>query len=256
MRPRGATVNDASARSRRRRLSRGHDGGRGVDSGDGSRSPVPVALERHGAARNQVGVMLVRLPLIVGDPDERLRMIVEQSRVEKMTARDQGTLEFMRGPVGARIMTRLAARQRLVGGFVTDVHGPDRPQKLAGAPIERIRPVAVLAANVRLGVGALSVGGRLGLGIHSDAAHVPGAPFADALRKELARLTRVTRGHPRVSVARMTDHRTDQPAQADESPTGGDQTTEDQLEADNRSRRTCSSPLTRTHRRPESRNRT
>lgn len=31
----------------------------------------------------------------------------------------------------------------------------------------------------------------------------------------------------------MTDHRTDQPEQADESPTGGDQTTEDQLEADN-----------------------
>ena len=32
----------------------------------------------------------------------------------------------------------------------------------------------------------------------------------------------------------MTDHRTDDdPAAADDAPTGGDQTTEDQLEADN-----------------------
>lgn len=188
MRPRGATVNDGV-------LAAVAAGYRAAMTAVGEPIPetfpvsVPVALERHGAARNQVGVMLIRLPLIVGDPDERLRMIVEQSRSEKMTARDQGTLEFLRGPVGARIMTRLAARQRLVGGFVTDVHGPDRAQRLAGAPIERIWPVAVLAANVRLCVGALSVGGRLGLGIHSDAAHVPGAPFADALRKELARLT-------------------------------------------------------------------
>jgi len=36
------------------------------------------------------------------------------------------------------------------------------------------------------------------------------------------------------TVASMTDHRTDDQATADdESPTGGDQNTEDQLEADN-----------------------
>ncbi len=188
MRPRGATVNDAV-------LAAVAAGYRAAMTAAGEPIPerfpisVPVALERHGAARNQVGVMLVRLPLTVGDPDERLRIIMEQTRVEKIAARDQGTLEFMRGPLGARIMNRLAARQRLVGGFVTDVHGPDRPQTLAGAPIERIWPVAVLAANVRLGVAALSVGGRLCLGVHFDAAHVPGLEFADALRTELARLT-------------------------------------------------------------------
>ncbi len=188
MRPRGSTVNDALLAS----VAAGY---RAALSAAGERIPdrlpvsVPVALERRGAARNQVGVMLVRLPLTVPDPDERLRLIGAQTRIEKAAARDQGTLEFMRGPAGARIMNRLARRQRLVGGFVTNVRGPERAQRLAGAPIGPIWPVAVLAANVRLGVAALSVGGRLCLGIHFDAAHVPGAEFARAVSEELRRLT-------------------------------------------------------------------
>jgi hypothetical protein len=43
----------------------------------------------------------------------------------------------------------------------------------------------------------------------------------------------VTGRRRRVSVALMTDHGSTGPAPDDESPTGGDQTTEDQLEADN-----------------------
>ena len=188
MRPRGSTVNDALLAS----VAAGY---RAALSAAGERIPdrlpvsVPVALERRGAARNQVGVMLIRLPLTVSDPDERLRLIGAQTRIEKAAARDQGTLEFMRGPVGARIMNRLARRQSLVGGFVTNVRGPDQAQRLAGAPIGPMWPVAVLAANVRLGVAALSVGGRLCLGIHFDATHVPGDEFARAVGEELRRLT-------------------------------------------------------------------
>jgi len=188
MRPQGSTVNDALLAS----VAAGY---RAALTAAGERIPdrlpvsVPVALEQRGSARNQVGVMLIRLPLTVSDPDERLRLIGAQTRIEKAAARDQGTLEFMRGPTGARIMNRLARRQRLVGGFVTNVRGPEQAQSLAGAPIGPMWPVAVLAANVRLGVAALSVGGRLCLGIHFDAAHVPGAEFADAVSEELRRLT-------------------------------------------------------------------
>jgi diacylglycerol O-acyltransferase len=188
IRPREATVNDAL-------LAAVAAGYRAALEAAGENIPerlpvsVPVALERHGSARNQVGVMLVRLPLGTADPDERLRLIAAQTRVEKLEARDQGTLEFMRGPVGARIMDRFARRQHLVGGFVTNVRGPAGLQHLAGAPIERIWPVAVLAANVRLGVAALSVSGRLCIGIHFDAQNVPGDAFARAVHHELARLT-------------------------------------------------------------------
>lgn len=149
---------------------------------------IPVALRRHGSSGNQVGVMLVRLPLGVLDPDSRLRLIADQTRVERERARDQGTLEFMRGPRGARIMDRVGRRQRLVAGFVTSVPGPRSRMYLAGAPVAAIWPVAVLAANVRLGVAAASYAGRLWCSVHFDQTSVPGAVFAQAMKGEFARL--------------------------------------------------------------------
>lgn len=188
VRPLGATVNDAL-------LASVASGYRAALPAAGEQVParlpvsVPVALRRRGTSGNQVGVMLVRLPLDVAAPDDRLRLIAEQTRAEKVQAREQGTLEFMRGPVGARIMDRVARRQHLVGGFVTNVPGPAGTLRLAGAPVVAIWPVAVLAANVRLGVAAVSYAGRLSCGVHFDAANVPGAAFVRAMSEELARLS-------------------------------------------------------------------
>ncbi|ADX74549.1 acyltransferase, WS/DGAT/MGAT [Pseudarthrobacter phenanthrenivorans Sphe3] len=187
VRPKGATVNDGL-------LAASAAGFRAALMAAGEPVPAwlpvsePVALRRRGTAANQVGVMLVRLPLGEPDPDERLRLIAEQTRVEKPQARDQGTLEFMRGPVGARIMDRLGRRQHLVGGFVTNVPGPEGTFRLAGAPVVALWPVAVLAGNVRLGVAAVSYAGNLCCGIHFDASNVPGDVFAQAMGEELGRL--------------------------------------------------------------------
>jgi diacylglycerol O-acyltransferase / wax synthase len=187
VRPKGATVNDGL-------LAACAAGFRAALVAAGEPVPAwlpvsePVALRRRGTAGNQVGVMLVRLPLGEPDPDERLRLIAAQTREEKPRARDQGTLEFMRGPVGARIMDHLARRQHLVGGFVTNVPGPEGTFRLAGAPVAALWPVAVLAGNVRLGVAAVSYAGNLCCGIHFDASTVPGDVFAQAMGEELARL--------------------------------------------------------------------
>jgi hypothetical protein len=133
--------------------------------------------------------MLVRLPLGEPRPDERLRLIAEQTRAEKPRARDQGTLEFMRGPAGARIMDHLARRQHLVGGFITNVPGSKGTFRLAGAPVTALWPVAVLAGNVRLGVAAVSYAGDLCCGIHFDASNVPGdAPWGRSWRVWRSRL--------------------------------------------------------------------
>ena len=134
--------------------------------------------------------MLVRLPLGEPDPDERLRLIAAQTRPDKVTARRHGTLEFMRGPIGARIMDQIARRQHLVAGFVTNVPGPAGAFRLAGSPVVEIWPVAVLAGNVRLGVAAISYDGRLRCGIHFDDETVPGVVFARAMQEDLARLAR------------------------------------------------------------------
>lgn len=146
---------------------------------------VPVALYRGDASANRVGVMRVRLPVGEADVDRRLRLIAEQTSVEKVRARDQGTLELMRGPWGARIMDRLARRQHLVAGFVTNVPGPAATMRLAGAGLESLWPVAVLAANVRLGVAAVSYAGRLWCSVEFDDEGVPGAEFARAMGDEL-----------------------------------------------------------------------
>ncbi len=187
VRPRGATLNDAL-------LAAVAAGFRAALSAAGERIPawlpvsVPVALRRSGTAGNQVGVLLVRLPLGELDPDECLRLISEQTRREKMTARDQGTLEFMRGPIGARIMNRVARRQHLVAGFITNVPGPRGAFRLAGAAVTALWPVAVLAGNVRVGVSAVSYAGKLYCGIHFDAVNVHGAEFARAMGEELVRI--------------------------------------------------------------------
>lgn len=186
IRPLGATVNDAL-------LASAAAGYVAALSAAGEQVPaelavsVPVALRRRGTSRNQVGVMLVRLPLAVAEPDARLRLISARTRAEKVRAREQGTLEFMRGPWGARILDRVAHRQHVVAGFITNVPGTSDQLRLAGAPTVAVWPVAGLAGNVRLGVAAVSYAGRLRCSVHFDEAAVPGAVFADAMRAELTR---------------------------------------------------------------------
>ena len=133
--------------------------------------------------------MLVRLPLNEPDTARRLRLVADQTRRDKPEARELGTLELMRGPIGARIMDGYGEHQRLVAGFVTNVPGPSGTLRLGGAPVEAIWPVAVLAANVRCGVAAVSYAGRLSCGIHFDAAHIPGRAFAAGMRQAFIELS-------------------------------------------------------------------
>ena len=181
----GATINDAL-------LAAVSNGYRAALTAAGETLPpwlpvsVPVALHRGDASANRVGVMRVRLPVGERDVNRRLRLIAAQTGVEKVRARDQGTLELMRGPWGARIMDRLARRQHLVAGFVTNVPGPAGTLRLAGAPLTALWPVAVLAANVRLGVAAVSYAGRMWCSVEFDDEGVPGVEFARAMGDELA----------------------------------------------------------------------
>ena len=158
---------------------------------------VPVALPGRGASGNAVGVMLV--PLAIGVPDSvpRLTRIAPLTRAAKAEARAQGTFELTRTRWGSRLFAWLARRQRFIALFVTNVRGPDRLLTVAGAPLERMWPVAVIQGNVRFGVAAMSYAGRLGVAVHADA-DVLQAPVAGrALGDELARIaTPLTRPDP------------------------------------------------------------
>lgn len=149
---------------------------------------VPVALPERGNSGNAVGVMLV--PLATGEPDAgvRLTRIAAITRAAKSSAREQGTFELTRSRWGARLFAWLARRQRFIALFVTNVRGPDQPLWVAGAPLERVWPLAPIQGNVRLGVTALSYAGRLAVGVHADADALLADVAGRALGEELARI--------------------------------------------------------------------
>lgn len=149
---------------------------------------VPVALADRGTSGNAVGVMLV--PLRTGELDAgvRLARIAAATRAAKSEARAQGTYELTRTRWGSRLFAWLARRQRFIALFVTNVHGPDRPIRLGGAPLERAWPVAPIQGNVRFGVAAMSYAGRLGVAVHVDAGALRAAVAGRALGDELARI--------------------------------------------------------------------
>ena len=154
---------------------------------------VPVALPGRGASGNAVGVMLV--PLATGVPDSvpRLTRIAAVTRAAKAEARAQGTFELTRTRGGSRLFAWLARRQRFIALFVTNVRGPDQSLTVAGAPLERMWPVAVIQGNVRFGVAAMSYAGRLGVGVHADAEALQAPVAGRALGDEL---TRIAAGGP------------------------------------------------------------
>lgn len=148
------------------------------------RASVPVALPHQVGSGNAVGVMLVRLPTEVTDPDQRVAEVAARTRQAKDDARRRGTFELTRSRLGSAVFRRLARHQHLVHVFVTNVPGPTTSLSLAGAPLVRAWAVAPLQGNVRLGVSATSYGGVLAVGVQYDRA-LPGRVFVDRLRREL-----------------------------------------------------------------------
>lgn len=149
---------------------------------------VPVALGRRRGSGNAVGVMLVPLPTGEADPARRLRRIAELTRERKGDARARGSLELTRSRFGTRLFKRLVRYQRFIVMFVTNVPGPRHPLALAGAPLERVWPLAAIQGNVRLGIAALSYDGMLGCAVHCDADAVSAEVFAAALGEEFDRI--------------------------------------------------------------------
>jgi diacylglycerol O-acyltransferase len=153
---------------------------------------VPVAL-RAGADTaglgNQVGLMIVPLPVGEPDPVQRLRQ-VSQATIQRK--RRPGLLASLR-PVGSltilRALNHYSRHQQIVDLFVTNVPGPKRPLYLLGARLLEAFPVVQIAGNVPLSVAALSYDGQLNIGIQSDPDGLPDLDvFVDGLHRSLDQL--------------------------------------------------------------------
>jgi WS/DGAT/MGAT family acyltransferase len=158
---------------------------------------VPVALRAGGADTaalgNQVGLMIVPLPVGEPDPVQQLQHITRATAERKRRPERLASLR----PVGSltilRALNRYSRHQRIVDLFVTNVPGPKRPLYLFGARLLEVFPVVQVAGNVPLSLAVLSYDGQLNIGIQSDPDGLPDLDvFADGLRQSLDELGAAT----------------------------------------------------------------
>jgi len=151
---------------------------------------VPVLLAAGGRATNQVSAAIVRVPVREPDPATAVRTIAPASRAAIASARARRLPWFSRSRAGGRVMRWFIARQRTVGVLTTNVRGPAHARSLAGAPIERVWALPVLAGTVRLGVAVVSYAGEIAVTALWDASlGRAGTAFADGIRVVMDELT-------------------------------------------------------------------
>jgi diacylglycerol O-acyltransferase / wax synthase len=156
------------------------------------RASVPVALRAATAAAalgNQVGLMVVPLPMEEPDPAQRLRQITQATTERKHRPDVLASLRPFGSLTILRALNRYSRHQHLVDVFVTNVPGPPMPLFVVGARLLEAFPVVQVAGNVPLSVAMLSYDDQLNIGIQSDPDILPDVDlFADGLRQSLDEL--------------------------------------------------------------------
>lgn len=148
---------------------------------------VPVSLRdlgQRGSLGNRVGALILRLPIGIADPAERLRAIA--SATDRLKARREATTAQLllaaadllpAGLVGP--LAHLTDTQRMVNVIATNVPGPDAPLWCRGARMLEAFPVVPLGGNLGCSVAILSYDGALTLGVTTDPSLVPDVAVLD-----------------------------------------------------------------------------
>jgi WS/DGAT/MGAT family acyltransferase len=195
----GATVNDvllaASSMALRHALHR-----RG-DTTPSVKALVPVSTREGDAGElgNRVSFVTVDLPVGCADPSRALRLIASRTKAVKASGQAEPLDGLARSadalPAAARrLLVRGAARVASFNTVVSNVPGPPVGLELIGRAVLAIHPMIPLLEGHGLTIGALSYGGRLHLGVTTDAKVAPDAveiardleSAFDALRHEPA----------------------------------------------------------------------
>jgi WS/DGAT/MGAT family acyltransferase len=156
------------------------------------RAYVPMSLHREppGKARGNLdGMMVVRLPVGVADPVERLRMIAAETAGRRKLRRTAGGALF-RFPFLQRLLMRLMSRQRWANTYAANVPGPSMPLYFAGARVLELFPLVPLTGNITVGIGALSYAGQFNITVVADQDACPDiGVFVQGLQDDLRSLT-------------------------------------------------------------------
>jgi diacylglycerol O-acyltransferase len=160
---------------------------------------VPVTLRpaqaRAQARGNQIGQMIVPLPVGLRDPGRRLRQIAAETAICKAKSHPSlGTV--FRSRLVRRALLKIIDRHP-VNVTTADLPGPQQPVYLAGARLLEVFPMLPLIANVSLGVGALSYAGQFNITVVADKDTYPDLDiFTDSVEDELRTLVASTSVSP------------------------------------------------------------
>ncbi|CND70788.1 diacylglycerol O-acyltransferase tgs3 [Mycobacterium tuberculosis] len=143
---------------------------------DSCRVAVPLMMRPPGSAMvgNHTTAVMVDLPVgKMAEPD-RLALIAERSRVLRSGTRAQAAWfvmwqagRVMPVPLHARF-ARMSYSGRFLQGTVSSLPGPDKPLRLAGAPLTAVYPIVPLAPGAPLAIAALGVDRELCFGVSLD----------------------------------------------------------------------------------------
>jgi diacylglycerol O-acyltransferase / wax synthase len=137
---------------------------------------VPVSTRVHALGDgpgNQVGAVLVELPVAEPDVRRRLELVHERMLRLKLAHEGEGSarlleaLDHLPAPWYPPLI-RLVAGQSVVNAIVTNVPGPPVPLYFLGGRIERIVPVVPLGAQLSLGLAVLSYCDELVISLFAD----------------------------------------------------------------------------------------
>ena len=169
---------------------------------------VPVSVrapEQAQAAANHVSVMLVELPVELGDVDSTYEAVRARTGASKrsgqVSAGGSGLAlaNLLPAPVVAVTMG-LVRRfpQRVLTTVVTNVPGPRHSGLLLGRRMIALFPYVPIAERIRLGVAVTSYSDRLHFGVTCDRVSVPDADrFVTAMATGLGELVKDAARHRR-----------------------------------------------------------
>ncbi len=140
---------------------------------------VPISLRQENERYqlgNRVGMCNVRLPIAEPDPQQRLRIICEQTQAAKQDRRGAAyplLMQLLAVTPGFvfRQLARAATGQ--INLIITNVPGPNEIRYIAGAKIEEIYPYAPVAEKLPLAIALLSYGKLYGIGVDTDPNAIP-----------------------------------------------------------------------------------
>ncbi|HEX6301202.1 MAG TPA: wax ester/triacylglycerol synthase family O-acyltransferase [Acidimicrobiia bacterium] len=136
-------------------------------------SGMPVSLRSDETIDNQVGTMVLALPVWQADPSYRLELIARRTRTAKTEQQPAAIMGYMAGLAATPIGRYYTTHQRASNVIVTNVMGPSVPVYVLGARILEILPIIELVGNIGLTLCAFSYSGEMFMVVTADATAFP-----------------------------------------------------------------------------------